>query len=374
MVLFPSILDGLVRTISNKRERCLCDDHVGRKTAEALSKEAKKNEMISSSSGIVKSEKSDNLSSIFSKRGQKGINQDSLVVWEEFGCQEDMVFCGIFDGHGPWGHFVSKRVRESLPASLLCNWQETLALSSLDLDFEMERDRNLHWFDTWKESFLKTYAAIDQELKQHSEIDSFQSGTTALTIVKQGDRLVIANVGDSRAVLATTSQDGTLLALQLTIDFKPNLPQEAERITNSKGRVFCLKDEPGVYRVWMPNGKTPGLAISRAFGDYCVKEFGLVSDPHVTQINITSRDHFVILATDGLWDVISNEEAVEIVMSTPEKEKSARRLVQCAAFAWKSKKRGIAMDDISVICLFFHTSLSPNPSVSKFSSLATKSV
>lgn len=96
-----------------------------------------------------------------------------------------MVFCGIFDGHGPWGHFVSKRVRESLPASLLCNWQETLALTSLDLDFEMERDRNLHWFDTWKESFLKTYAAIDQELKQHSEIDSFQSGTTALTIVKQ---------------------------------------------------------------------------------------------------------------------------------------------------------------------------------------------
>lgn len=79
-----------------------------------------------------------------------------------------------------------------------------------------------------------------------------------------------------------------------------SVAEEAERITNSKGRVFCLKDEPGVYRVWMPNGKTPGLAISRAFGDYCVKEFGLVSDPHVTQRNITSRDHFVILATDGV--------------------------------------------------------------------------
>lgn len=96
-----------------------------------------------------------------------------------------MIFCGIFDGHGPWGHLVSKRVRKSLPASLLCNWQETLALSFLDLDFEVERNRNLCCFDVWKQSFLKTYAAIDQELKHHPGIDSFLSGTTALTIVKQ---------------------------------------------------------------------------------------------------------------------------------------------------------------------------------------------
>ena len=96
-----------------------------------------------------------------------------------------MIFCGIFDGHGPWGHIVSKRVRESLPASLLCNWQETVASTSLDLDFALEMDRNLHWFETWKQSFLKTYEAIDLELKENSEIDSFRSGTTALTIVKQ---------------------------------------------------------------------------------------------------------------------------------------------------------------------------------------------
>lgn len=50
----------------------------------------------------------------------------------------------------------------------------------------------------------------------------------------------------------------------------------------------------------MPNGKTPGLAISRAFGDYCVKDFGLISMPDVTQRRITSSDQFVILATDGV--------------------------------------------------------------------------
>lgn len=104
---------------------------------------------------------------------------------KEFGCQEDMIFCGVFDGHGPWGHVVAKRVRESAPSSLLCNWQETLALTSLDINFDMELDRNLRLFEIWKQSYLKTYSAIDKELKNHPGIDSFLSGTTALTIVKQ---------------------------------------------------------------------------------------------------------------------------------------------------------------------------------------------
>ena len=76
--------------------------------------------------------------------------------------------------------------------------------------------------------------------------------------------------------------------------------EEAERIAQSKGQVFCLDDEPGVHRIWRPNGETPGLALSRALGDYCLKEFGLISVPDVTQWNITSRDKFVILATDGV--------------------------------------------------------------------------
>ncbi|OMP11874.1 phosphatase 2C (PP2C)-like protein [Corchorus olitorius] len=371
MVLFPSLLDGLARSVSikkgkNNNGQTSSSTDVGREAAETMAKDAKKNELMLSSSGTVKSNKSNNFASVCSKRGQKGINQDCAVVWEEFGCQEDTIFCGIFDGHGPWGHIVAKRVRESVPPSLLCNWQKNLTASSSTSvighgqELDMELNRNIHQFDIWKQSYLKTYSDIDLELKQHPGIDSFRSGTTALTIIKQGEHLVIANVGDSRAVLATTSDDGNLVPLQLTVDFKPNIPEEAERITQSKGRVFCLRDEPGVYRVWMPNGDSPGLAISRAFGDYCVKEFGLISVPDVTQRNITTNDHFVILATDGVWDVISNEEAVEIVSSTSEREKSAKRLVQCAIRAWKYKKRGIAMDDMSAICLFFHPTLSPH--------------
>ena len=110
----------------------------GREAAEALAKDAKRNGMIICSSGTVNVDGSNNLASVFSKRGKKGVNQDCCIVWEEFGCQEDMIFCGIFDGHGPWGHFVAKRVRDSMPRSLLCNWQETLAQTSLDPDIDLE--------------------------------------------------------------------------------------------------------------------------------------------------------------------------------------------------------------------------------------------
>lgn len=184
-MIFPSLLDGLARTVSIKRGSRNCRNGTGREAAEALAKDAKRNEMMLSTPGIVKSNKSNNFASVFSKRGQKGINQDCTVVWDEFGCQEDMVFCGIFDGHGPWGHVVAKRVRESVPSSLLCNWQETLSSTSLHMNIDVGLDRNFHHFDIWKQSYLKTYAAIDKELKQHPGIDSFRSGTTALTIVKQ---------------------------------------------------------------------------------------------------------------------------------------------------------------------------------------------
>lgn len=296
-------------------------------------------------SEIDKTTKFDDMSSVCSKRGNKGFNQDSLVVLEECGCKEDMVLCGIFDGHGPWGHMISKQVRKSLPPQLLSNWKQNLP-----------PDLNL-----WKQSCLKTYAAIDEQLKLHPRIDSFYSGTTALTVVKQGEHLVVANAGDSRAVLGVISDDdGCLKPIQLSVDFRPNLPEEAERIKESKGRVVCLEDEPGVYRVWSPNLGSPGLAISRAFGDYCTKQYGLISVPDVSHRIITTADQFLILATDGVWDVMSNQEAVHVVSSTPNREMSAKRLVDCAALAWKSKKRGIARDDISAICLFFHATPSQN--------------
>ncbi|CAG7890899.1 hypothetical protein IGI04_004004 [Brassica rapa subsp. trilocularis] len=345
---FSSMFNSLARSFSNKKDNNNGKSNA-KEAADEMAREAKKKAMILKSSGCVNADGSNNLASVFSRRGEKGVNQDCAIVWEGFGCQEEMIFCGIFDGHGPWGHFVSKQVRNSMPISLLCNWQETLSQTTL---VEPETDQR---FAIWKHLYLKTCADVDQELQHHRKIDTFNSGTTALTVVRQGEVIYVANVGDSRAVLATVSEEGSLTAVQLTVDFKPNIPQEEERIIGCNGRVFCLEDEPGVHRVWQPEEESPGLAMSRAFGDYCIKEYGLVSVPEVTQRHISTRDQFVILATDGVWDVISNEEAIDIVSSTAERPKAAKRLVEQAVKAWNKKRRGIAMDDISAVCLFFHS-------------------
>ncbi|GMN43968.1 hypothetical protein TIFTF001_013168 [Ficus carica] len=267
---WSSMFNGLARSFSLKRGRNSENRHRGREAAEAMAKDAKKLDLILRTSGTVNADGSNNFASVFSKRGQKGVNQDCCIVWEDFGCQEDMMFCGIFDGHGPWGHFVAKTVRESMPPSLLCNWQEALlSQASLDPDMDLQSEKKNHKFNIWKHSYVKTCAAIDKELEQQRKIDSFYSGTTALSIVRQGELIFIANVGDSRAVLATTSDDGSLVPV---------------------------------------------------------------------------------------WDVVSNQEAVEIVSSAPDRAKSAKCLVEFAVHAWKRKRKGIAIDDISAICLFFHSS------------------
>jgi len=107
---------------------------------------------------------------------------------QEFGCQQDMTFCGIFDGHGPWGHFVAKWVSKFLPSLLLHNWQEILAVHSLGDDRDVKFSQlpiDAQHFHIWKQTCLRTCATLDQELEQHPRVDSFDSGTTALAIVRQ---------------------------------------------------------------------------------------------------------------------------------------------------------------------------------------------
>jgi serine/threonine protein phosphatase PrpC len=83
---------------------------------------------------------------------------------------------------------------------------------------------------------------------------------------------------------------------------------EAERIQKCRGRVFALQDEPDVSRVWLPNNDSPGLAMARAFGDFCLKDYGLISVPDVSYHRLTEKDAFVILATDGVIVYASTEE------------------------------------------------------------------
>ncbi|KAL4554622.1 hypothetical protein LXL04_037219 [Taraxacum kok-saghyz] len=324
------------------------------------------------------------IASLYTQQGKKGTNQDAMIVWENFNSTNDAVFCGVFDGHGPYGHMVARKVRDSLPVLLSTNWttssdnnndnNNNVNGSLHEEEEEEEEEEKENWCEELevgekekeqvpekyfplKKSILKAFSLMDMELKTHPSIDCFCSGSTAVALVKQGQDLIIGNLGDSRAVMASKDDNNGLVAVQLTVDLKPNLPREAARIHQFKGRVFALQDEPEVARVWLPNSDSPGLAMARAFGDFCLKDFGLISTPDIYYHQITEKDKFVLLASDGVWDVLSNKEAIDIVAAAPSRSTAARALVDCATRAWRLKYPTSKNDDCAVVCLF----LDPKP-------------
>ena len=315
--------------------------------------------------------------SLFSQQGKKGPNQDAMIVWENFGSMADTVFCGVFDGHGPYGHVIAKRVRDLLPLKLgshleeSCVSREEEVLKEISLntaaDDRKTSDSLVHIsangesrvynkdqdvVQTLLTSIVKAYRFMDKELKMQVDVDCFCSGTTAVTMVKQGQHLVVGNIGDSRAVLGMRNKENKLVPFQLTEDLKPDVPAEAARIKRCRGRIFALRDEPGVARLWLPNHNSPGLAMARAFGDFCLKDFGLISVPDVSYRRLTEKDEFVVLATDGIWDVLTNEEVVEIVAKAPTRCTAGRALVEAAVRNWRWKFPTSKVDDCAVVCLF----------------------
>lgn len=70
--------------------------------------------------------------------------------------------------------------------------------------------------------------------------------------------------------------------------------------------MFALRNEPDVARVWLPNHLSPGLAMARAFGDFCLKDYGLISTPEITHRCLTESDEFIVLATDGVREYINS--------------------------------------------------------------------
>ncbi|KAF8688159.1 hypothetical protein HU200_042389 [Digitaria exilis] len=305
------------------------------------------------------------VASLYTMQGKKGVNQDAMVVWENFGPKDDTVFCGVFDGHGPNGHLVAKRVRDVLPVKLSANLGRngtatggTIPHRVEDTDASLENEENSdhpEWFPALRASFLRAFYVMDRDLKLHRNIDCLFSGTTAVTVIKQGQNLIIGNLGDSRAVLGTRDKDNNLVAVQLTVDLKPNIPSEAERIRQRRGRIFSLPDEPSVARVWLPTFNSPGLAMARSFGDFCLKNYGIISMPDVSYHRITEKDEFVVLATDGVWDVLSNVEVVSIISKAPSQVSASRFLVESAQRTWRTRYPTSKTDDCAAVCLFLNT-------------------
>ncbi|KAG8093380.1 hypothetical protein GUJ93_ZPchr0012g21078 [Zizania palustris] len=307
--------------------------------------------------------------SMHTKQGWKGANQDAMTTCQDFAGHKGQIFCGVFDGHGPLGREVARHVCDALPTKLsssLTLKTEEDPSSNTALDPSNKPDHTSlsdasdekQLLSTWKNIFVKTFEEVDEELRQHSGIDCICSGTTAVTVVRQGDHLIIANLGDSRAVLCTWDSKDRPFAVQLTTDLKPDLPSEAERILSCKGRVFAMDDEPNVQRLWLPDQDAPGLAMTRAFGDFCLKSHGLICTPEVYYRKLSEKDEFLVLASDGIWDVLSNKEVMKIVSSATDQSKAAKQVVERAVRAWRRKFPTSMVDDCAVVCLF----LKPAPS------------
>lgn len=92
--------------------------------------------------------------------------------------------------------------------------------------------------------------------------------------------------------------------------------------------------------------------MSRAFGDFLLKNHGVIALPDVSCRRISSSDQFIFLASDGVMDVLGNDQVVSIVWKAESEEEAARAVVEAATVAWKKKFPSSKMDDCTAVCLF----------------------
>uniref|UniRef100_A0A2N9GIV1 PPM-type phosphatase domain-containing protein n=1 Tax=Fagus sylvatica TaxID=28930 RepID=A0A2N9GIV1_FAGSY len=190
----------------------------------------------------------------------------------------------------------------------------------------------------------ETYQQTDANFLD-SERETFRDdGSTASTAVLVGNHLYVANVGDSRAIISKAGKGGLLkeaaftfsTAIPLSEDHKPNRSDERKRIESAGGVVMWA----GTWRV----GGV--LAMSRAFGNRMLKQF-VVAEPEIQDQEIDEEIELIVLASDGLWDVVPNDDAVSLAQTEEEPEAAARKLTETAF------TRGSA-DNITCIVVKFH--------------------
>ncbi|CAA2949751.1 probable phosphatase 2C 58 [Olea europaea subsp. europaea] len=185
------------------------------------------------------------------------------------------------------------------------------------------------WTDTEK-ALRRAYKTTDNEILEQS-FHLGKGGSTAVTaVLMDGHKLVVANVGDSRAIICKKG-----VAYQISVDHEPG----KEKSTIEKKGGFVSNIPGDVPRV---DGQ---LAVARAFGDKSLKRH-LSSEPDVAIEMVDDELELIILASDGLWKVMSNQEAVESIRNTKSAQSAAKHLVE-EAVSRKSK------DDISCIVVRF---------------------
>ena len=164
-------------------------------------------------------------------------------------------------------------------------------------------------------NFDKLFKEIDEEFKNHKY---YQIGSTATIIyikkdeIKNRKILYCVNIGDTKCIL--TQQNGSR---KLSYDDLLTDENEYNRIINEGG--------------FIKNGRVCGqLMISRAFGDWESKSYGVTCSPHITKIEINNKCKYVILASDGIWDVLDDLDVYKFSLSAENSKKLCDDIIQNA--------------------------------------------
>ena len=210
----------------------------------------------------------------------------------------------VFDGHG--SDNVSEYGSRTLPSIL-----------------RQELARQGHE-DHGVAAMRTSLARLDESAKSELPIDC--GGSTVCAVLVLPNKIVTANIGDSRAILFKTSGE----TRNLSVDHKPDSSSELDRITRAGGFVTEPHQVDGVHRVM---GR---LSLSRAIGDWDLRPW-VSSTPDVTVHNRSQDDAFLVIASDGIWDVLSSEDVTRIIRSELDRTGEPRDALQ--AVLSESRKR-----------------------------------
>jgi len=241
------------------------------------------------------------IAGVYSIQGARHHMEDAYQAVVDIKGDSSCGFYGVFDGHG--GHRASDFTAESLHKLILKEKYDSEPVQSLQNAF---RDLDYEWL---------TLASRN----------SYDDGSTAISVLIVNRTVYVANVGDSRGVLSHSGK-----AVDMSNDHKPTRDDEKKRIQDLGGRVIF-------YGTWRVEGV---LAVSRAIGDRRLKKY-VSAVPEIMERRLTHEDEYLILATDGVWDVLSSQDAVDVVASCNGNMKEAARKLTESAY-----KRG-SMDNIT---------------------------
>ncbi|KAF5183822.1 phosphatase 2C [Thalictrum thalictroides] len=246
--------------------------------------------------------------------------EDALSIRPDF-CRpavcdrQSLHFFAVFDGHG--GSHVANMCKERfhvfLEEELMREPDESgigTASSSNATELMVEETSENSLQEKWRLPIDRSFERMDEVALStcacgcigsscacySADLTSDIVGSTAVVALLTQDQIILANCGDSRAVL---SRGGT--AVPLSFDHKPDRPDELARIEAAGGRVIYLN-----------GARVLGiLAMSRALGDKYLKPV-VISKPEISFTRRRSEDECLILASDGLWDVLSNDMACDV--------------------------------------------------------------